>query len=337
MPHYVKLNPNKPSPKAQETLDFLLRNVIGQPEAVKEIADQVSLLKADMCDPNKPAGVFLLLGPTGTGKTHVVEKLAEAVHGLEKHLLKISCGEFAFDHDTAKIIGAPPGYLGHRETPPLFTQQKINNKKSSVFDYTIILLDEIEKAGGSLQKILLNIFDRARLTLGDNTEVNFSKCLFFMTSNLGAKEINRLVTNGMGLAPVTLTTSAAVAGAVTTTKKFFSPEFFNRIDKTITFKHLDHGDLAKILRLELNKVELRAAGKFYLKITPQAADWLLGKGFNKEYGARHLRRAINDHVTTPLSKCLISGQISRHGTVFISVSGEELVFKVEAKYAAGAE
>ena len=334
MTKYVKLNPDKPSSETKRTLDFLHRNVIGQAEAVAEITDLVSIARAGLADPNKPAGVFLLLGPTGTGKTHMVEKLSEALHGIPL-LMKINGGEFTNDHETAKILGAPPGYLGHRETQPLFTQKKINDKKTEKFPFTIILVDEIEKASPSLQKVLLNIFDRAKLALGDGTEVNFSRCIFFMTSNLGAKELNRLLGGGMGIAPGTISTSAAHAGALTTTKKYFSPEFFNRIDKTITFQHLEHADLLKILALELNKVEVRGEGKFYLKPTPQVLEWLVTKGYDKEYGARHLRRAVEQHVTLPLAKCLNAGLVTRHAEVIMRISADVIEFKVAAAHYGG--
>lgn len=337
MARYVKLNPTKQSPESKQTLDFLRRNVIGQDEAVSEVEDVVSLAKANMTDPNKPAGIFLLLGPTGTGKTHMVEKLAEALHGTEKHLIKLNGGEFSSDHEVAKILGAPPGYLGHKETTPVFTQQKITNKQSAKFGYTIILIDEIEKSSPSMQKSLLNIFDRGEMTLGDNTKVNFTECIFFLTSNLGAKELNRLLGGDMGLAPNTLSTSAAHRGALTTTKKYFSPEFFNRLDKTITFKHLEDHHLLEILKLELNKVELRAEGKFYLKPKPEVLTWLVGKGYDKEYGARHLRRAVSQYVTLPLAKCWNSGQLGKHAEVAISLAADQLVFKVEEKFAAYAE
>jgi hypothetical protein len=334
MTKYVKLNPDKPSSETKRILDFLHRNVIGQKTAVSEITDLVSVAQAGLSDPNKPAGVFLLLGPTGTGKTHMVEKLAEALHGSPL-LIKINGGEFVNDHETAKILGAPPGYLGHRETQPIFTQKKLQGKITELFPYTIILIDEIEKASSSLQKVLLNIFDRGKLSLGDGTDVNFSKCLFFMTSNLGAKELNRLLGGGMGIAPGTISTSAAHAGALTTTKKYFSPEFFNRIDKTITFAHLEHTDLLKILALELNKVEVRGGGRFYLKPTPQFMEWLVGKGYDKEYGARHLRRAVEQHVTLPLAKCLNSGLITRHAEVIMRISADAIEFKIPATHYSG--
>ena len=191
------------------------------------------------------------------------------------------------------------------------------------------------KASPALQKVLLNIFDRAELVLGDNTKVNLSRCLFFLTSNLGAKDLNRLINGGAGFSGPTVALSAAHAGAVTTSKKYFSPEFFNRLDKVITFRHLDREDLSKILTLELAKVELRAEGRFYLKLTPEAHAWLAAEGYQPEYGARHLRRAVAQRITLPIAKCLGAGQFTKHAEIKVSLRKDQngLEFRVPAEFA----
>lgn len=308
-----KLNPSLPSDFQLDLIGFLQAKVIGQPEACREIAETVLAAKVGLAPVGRPAGIFLLLGPTGVGKTHVVEQLAEAVHeGLVRKLFKINGGEFSADHEVARILGAPPGYLGHKETSPVFTDQKLNERRSAIFPFTIILIDEVEKSSPALQKLLLGILDRGELTLGDGQLVHFEKTLIFLTSNLGAKELNRL-TSASYLAPAdTVSSSSAHAGALGAAKRYFSPEFFNRLDKTITFRHLEQEELRQVARLEIQRVEELVKGRGgHLPLVPSAdaLDWLVAQGFDKNYGARHLKRAISQHVTIPLSRLLASRQI----------------------------
>ena len=165
--------------------------LIGQPEAVDTILPYIHMHQASLSPDGRPIGVVLLLGPTGTGKTRTVEALAEILHGSAKNMLKVDCGEFQMEHEVAKLIGAPPGYLGHRETQPMLNQAKVNSVASDNSDISIILFDEIEKAAPSMTRLLLGILDKATLRLGDNTSVNFEKCIIFLTSNIGAKSIQR--------------------------------------------------------------------------------------------------------------------------------------------------
>src|SRR4029077_14314578 len=169
----------------------LSQKVVGQPDATHIIVPHVQMFQAGLSPEGRPVGVFLLLGPTGTGKTKTVEALAEVLHGSPKKVLRIDCGEFQMEHEVAKLIGAPPGYLGHRETQPLLTQQKVNAASSESCDLSILLFDEIEKAAPSLARLLLGILDKATLRLGDNTIVNFEKTLIFLTSNLGGRAMSR--------------------------------------------------------------------------------------------------------------------------------------------------
>ena len=165
--------------------------LVGQPDAIETIVPYIQMHEAGLSPEGRPVGVMLLHGPTGTGKTRTVEALAEVLHGSGKNLLKVDCGEFQMEHEVAKLIGAPPGYLGHRETQAMLNQAKINGVASEGSDISIILFDEIEKAAPSMTRLLLGILDRANLRLGDNTTVNFERTLIFMTSNLGAKSIQR--------------------------------------------------------------------------------------------------------------------------------------------------
>ncbi len=176
----------------------LRRLLIGQDDAVEAIVPFVQMHQAGLSPEGRPIGVVLLLGPTGTGKTRTVEALAEVLHGSSKNLLKIDCGEFQMEHEVAKLIGAPPGYLGHRETQPLLSQGKLNAVTSEASDISIVLFDEIEKAAPSMTRLLLGILDKATLRLGDNTTVNFERTLIFMTTNIGAKSMQRVAKPDFG-------------------------------------------------------------------------------------------------------------------------------------------
>src|ERR1700712_3613103 len=182
----------KQIPEPVEDLTSVLSSkFVGQPNVISVIVPYVEMFQAGLAPENRPVGLVLLLGPTGTGKTRTVEALAEALHGTSKNLLKVDCGEFQMEHEVAKLIGAPPGYLGHRETQPMLTQQKLNSVTSEKSPLSLVLFDEIEKAAPSMTRLLLGVLDKGTLRLGDNSTVNFDKSLVFLTSNLGAREMMR--------------------------------------------------------------------------------------------------------------------------------------------------
>jgi ATP-dependent Clp protease ATP-binding subunit ClpA len=230
----------KNSPEASEDLAALLsERIVGQPTAIREIVPYVEMYRAGLASEGRPVGVFLLLGPTGTGKTRTVEALAGVLHGSEKNLLRIDCGEYQMEHEVAKLIGAPPGYLGHRETQPMLNQQKLNAAASDRCGLSIVLFDEIEKAACSLTRLLLGVLDRAVLRLGDNTSVNFEDSLIFLTSNLGAREMTREINPDFGFQAAAGHQRAELTGklesiAQAAVRRSFSPEFVNRIDVIIT-------------------------------------------------------------------------------------------------------
>jgi ATP-dependent Clp protease ATP-binding subunit ClpA len=299
------------------------------------------MYRAGMAPEGRPAGVFLLLGPTGTGKTRTVEALADVLHGSEKHLLRVDCGEFQMEHEIAKLIGAPPGYLGHRETPPMLTQQKLGAVTSEGSNLSLVLFDEIEKAAPSMTRLLLGVLDKAVLRLGDNTSVNFERTLIFLTSNLGApamrKEVQPDFGFGAALPPSdgrTLRKLASIGlGAV---KRKFAPEFVNRIDGVITYQPLDADALEIILDQQIAALERHIANRledraFTLELDPSARRFLLARGTSSEYGARELKRIILRKLTQPLAAMVEANQIAPESAVQVGYegAGEFLIMRAE--------
>ncbi len=317
-----------------DLVTLLSQKVIGQPAAMKYIVPYVEMYQAGLSPEGRPAGVFLLLGPTGTGKTKTVEALADVLHGSEKNVLKIDCGEYQMEHEVAKLIGAPPGYLGHRETQPMLTQQKLNAVTSDRCTLAIVLFDEIEKAAPSMVRLLLGILDRANLRLGDNTSVNFENSLIFLTSNLGAREMMKELHPEFGFqAGVARTDRADVFSklesiALGSVRKKFSPEFVNRIDAVITYQPLDHESLATILDQQISElqrhVNTRLGDRYFnIEVPFESRQFLLRKGTSPEYGARELKRTIHRHLTQPLATKVASGQIEPGARVRVDLSEDK--------------
>lgn len=321
-------------PESPDDLTTRLRELlVGQPEAIDAIVPYVQMQQAGLAPEGRPVGVVLLLGPTGTGKTRTVEALAEVMHGNSKNLLKVDCGEFQMEHEVAKLIGAPPGYLGHRETQPMLTQAKVNGVASEHSDVSLILFDEIEKAAPSMTRLLLGILDKAVLRLGDNTTVNFERSLIFLTSNLGAKAIRRANKPDFGLEAF-LPPRAAEDNSklqsigLSAVKRKFTPEFVNRIDSVITYKPLDRDacDLilnhifANFARLVQTRLGLRA---FRLHCTAAGRSQLLDDGTSLEYGARELKRTVQRNFIQPVAAMMGQGQISPGSSVILDARGGE--------------
>jgi ATP-dependent Clp protease ATP-binding subunit ClpA/ActR/RegA family two-component response regulator len=320
----------KPAAHAPDLATLLSQKVVGQSAATRAIVPYVYMYQSGLAPTGRPAGVFLLLGPTGTGKTKTVEAIAELLHGNEKKILKIDCGEFQMEHETAKLVGAPPGYLGHRETAPLLTQQHLTEVTSQECDLALVLFDEIEKAAHSITKLLLGILDKGILRLGDNTSVDFEKSLIFFTSNLGAREMMKEINPNIGFqsatarSPTDLTTrlESIALGAV---RKRFSPEFVNRIDAVVTYNPLDAEAIEAILDHDLcalqEHVNLRLGDRYFsIDITQEARQFLLHRGVSQEYGARELKRTIHRQLTQPLATMVVRGEILPGAQVTISVN-----------------
>ena len=313
------LDPTRRSSDAEEFEQALRRKIVGQDEAIEKVTEVYQMFLAGLNPPGRPVGNLLFLGPTGSGKTRVVEAVAEALFGDARAVVKIDCAEFQHSHEIAKLIGSPPGYLGHRETHPLLTQEALNQWHTDRIKLSLLLFDEIEKASDSLWQLLLGILDKATLTLGDNRRVDLSQCLIILTSNLGAGEMNELLTGGMGFARTEPVIDAKVDGKMNRTaleaaRRKFSPEFMNRIDKVVVFKTLRPEHLEKILDIELGMVQQRilqsnANNQFVFNCSPRVKSMLLEAGNDPKYGARHLKRSIEKNLVFPLANLVATGQI----------------------------
>ena len=336
------LDPSRRSGDAQDFDTTLRRKIVGQDDAIEKVTEIYQMFLAGLNAPGRPVGNLLFLGPTGTGKTRVVEAMAESLFGDARAVVKIDCAEFQHSHEIAKLIGAPPGYLGHRETHPLLTQEALNQWHTDKIRLSLLLFDEIEKASDALWQLLLGILDKATLTLGDNRRVDLSQCLIVLTSNVGAGEMNDLLNGGMGFAqPRTVfdnkTDKKLNRTATDAARRKFSPEFMNRIDKIVVFKTLRPEHLQKILEIELGMVQQRillAAGsnQFVFSCTTRVKTMLLDEGTNPRYGARHLKRAIEKHLVFPLANLVATGQIKRGDSIRIDLDEQgQLIFIKEAE------
>jgi ATP-dependent Clp protease ATP-binding subunit ClpA len=311
--------------------------VIGQTRAIEQIVPYVQMFQAELAPEGRPAGIFLLLGPTGTGKTRTVEALAEALHGSARNILKVDCGEFQMEHEVAKLIGAPPGYLGHRETTPMLNQQKLGAVTSERCGLSLVLFDEIEKAAASMTRLLLGVLDKAILRLGDNTTVNFERTLIFLTSNLGAQEMRKEMQPDFGfeaMVPCTGGSAKLSSIGMGAVKRKFPPEFVNRIDAVITYQPLDVASLRVIVDQQIAELERHIENRlaeraFDLTVGREAREFLLQRGTSSEYGARELKRTILRHLTQPLAAMVAGGKIEPGAEVNVKVDGERLEIEVE--------
>lgn len=335
----IVLDPSAKSPRALEFEAGLRTRIIGQDRAVRSMTSLYQVFQAGMTNQTRPIGTMLFLGPTGSGKTHVVEAAADIMFCDPNAVIKIDCAEFQHSHEIAKLIGSPPGYLGHRETVPMLSQENLDKYRTEENPFTLVLFDEIEKASDSLWQLLLGVLDKGRLTLGDNRTVDFSQTVIIMTSNLGAKEMSELITGSIGFAPSKSTAlqeseldQKIYRTAMDAARRKFSPEFMNRIDKTVVFRSLKQEQLRLILDLELRKVQRRIdegmCDRFTFKVTDDAKAFLLDEGTELRYGARHLKRAVERFIVTPLANLSATKQVRVGDVVEIDMNAEtgKLVF-----------
>jgi ATP-dependent Clp protease ATP-binding subunit ClpB len=311
-----------PSKRSTDTVDFqkaLRSKIVGQEEGVQALVDLYQVFRAGLNSPGRPVGNLLFLGPTGSGKTRIVEAGAEILFGDPRAVIKVDCAEFQHSHEIAKLIGSPPGYLGHRETHPLITQESLSASHTDQLKLSFLLFDEIEKASDALWQLLLGMLDKATLTLGDNRKVDLSQTVIFLTSNLGGGEIAELMQGGMGFIqpkdkPESGLDEKVERTAVEAARRKFSPEFMNRLDKVVVFHPLKREQLQEVLNIELGQVQQRvldtAKGQFLFRVTDAGRDFLLQEGTDQRYGARHLKRAIERHVVYPLANLLATDQVN---------------------------
>src|SRR6202047_5053564 len=326
--------PLDPSKRSTGTLDFetsLRSRIVGQEEGVQALVELYQVFCAGLNSPGRPVGNLLLLGPTGSGKTRIVEAAAEILFGDARAMIKVDCAEFQHSHEIAKLIGSPPGYLGHRETHPLITQEELAKSHTEKLKLSFLLFDEIEKASDSLWQLLLGMLDKATLTLGDNRKVDLSQTVIFLTSNLGGGEITEMMNGGLGFVqpkdkPVTGLEKKVERTAMEAARRKFSPEFMNRLDKIVVFHPLQREQLEEVLQIELGNVQRRvletAKGQFLFRVTGAGRDFLLKEGTDQRYGARHLKRAIERHVVYPLANLLATEQVQLGDLVRIDWDGQ---------------
>jgi ATP-dependent Clp protease ATP-binding subunit ClpB len=320
----IPLDPTRTGREAESLEAGLKKCIVGQDEAIEQIVNIFQMYLTGMAAPGRPIGNFLFLGPTGSGKTRTVEATAETLVGHARAVIKIDCAEFQHSHEIAKLIGSPPGYLGHRETHPLLSQEVLNQYHTERFKVSFVLFDEIEKASDSLWNLLLGILDKATLTLGDNRRVDFSRSMIFMTSNLGAGEMSNIMSPKLGfqVTPAnlkTVTLDEGLAGKISqagveAARRKFTPEFINRLDKIVVFRPLGESELRRVLDIELRMVQQRVlqaggANPFIFTVSQGAKDFLLAEGTDMKYGARHLKRAIERHLVQPMSNLIATEQV----------------------------
>ncbi|MEZ5346003.1 MAG: AAA family ATPase [Pyrinomonadaceae bacterium] len=340
----ILLNPDQKSPRAQDFENRISSLIVGQERAVRRMSGLYQIYLAGMQNPSRPLGTLLFLGPTGSGKTRVVEAAAGVLFDDERAVVKIDCAEFQHSHEIAKLIGSPPGYLGHRETSPMLTQENLDKNHTEDTKLTFVLFDEIEKASDSLWQLLLGILDKATLTLGDNRNVDFSNTIVIMTSNLGAREMSEMISGGIGFAPSKPNANPdddeidtkIYRTALEAAKRKFSPEFMNRIDKVVVFRSLKEHHLRKILDIELAAVQDRitdsAGTKFVFECSDRAKEYLLQEGIDLKYGARHLKRSIERFLVYPLSNLVATQQVETGDFVLVDFDEEDekLTFSKES-------
>jgi ATP-dependent Clp protease ATP-binding subunit ClpA len=346
----IPLDATRTGREAEQLERRLRKLVIGQTEAIDQIVNIYQLYLTGMTSPGRPIGNFLFLGPTGSGKTRIVEATAESMVNNPRSVIKIDCAEFQHSHEIAKLIGSPPGYLGHRETHPLLSNEVLSLYHTDTCKISFVLFDEIEKASDALWNLLLGILDKATLTLGDNRRVDFSRSLIFMTSNLGAAEMNSLLSPKLGFNALhssqasqpkaldsKLTEKISRTG-IDAAKRKFTPEFVNRLDKIVVFKPLGDEQLRRILDIELSFVQQRVwlngeERAFVFTVTEAAKEFLLREGTDTKYGARHLKRAIEKSLVQPMSNLIATEQVRRGDWIRVDFDAESqaLVFFKEAE------
>lgn len=346
----IVLEPGRRNPAVERFASRLRSKIVGQDDAVAQLVNIYEMVVAGMAIPGRPIANLLFLGPTGSGKTRIVEATAEILCGNPKAFIKIDCGEFQHSHEISKLIGSPPGYIGHRETTAILSQEAIDQFHSDSQKLTFVLFDEIEKSSDALWQLLLGVLDKGTLTLGDNHKVDLSRTIIVMTSNLGAEQMSRLAHGGIGFTSsahadaVRQTDKRMESVALTAAKHYFSPEFMNRLDKVVVFHGLSAAQLNEILEIELQQVQdrirsLQPANGFTFTCAAETKAFLIREGTDAKYGARPLKRAIERHLVLPLARLMSTNQIAASDNVTVDIlpDKDELVFLKEDSGVKGPE
>lgn len=321
-----ELDVTRKSAKANALTTKFADRIIGQNDAREALISLLEKFSSGMYNKKKPIGSLLFLGPTGSGKTLTVETFVEGLFGDPTKMMKVDCAEFQHGHEIARLIGSPPGYLGHRETHPFFTNASLlearSDFKGEILPFTIVLFDEIEKASDTLWNLLLGILDKGRLTTGTNEVVDFTKTVILMTSNVGAARIAN--ENPLGFSDGTLVEDDARIAEIgmAEARKKFMPEFLNRLDTIVNFRSLTPEDMKEILNFELEKIQHRimmdANVVFEFRVSNAGTEKLLEAGYEKRYNARQMVRAVDKFITTPLTRLISTNQISDNDIVIVT-------------------
>lgn len=339
MTKLVLLDTTKTGRQAQDLGNKLRRLVVGQEEAIQGIVRAYQSHLTGLSPDGRPVANFLFLGPTGSGKTRIVEATAQSLLNDPRAVIKIDCAEFQHSHEIAKLIGSPPGYLGHRETHARLSQQELNKHHTDKVKLSIVLFDEVEKASDALWNLLLGILDKGDLTLGDNCKVDFTSTMVFMTSNLGAAEMCNLTSPRLGFHTAADDASSAVADSghqlntrlsrvgMAAARRKFTPEFVNRLDSIVVFKPLSHEELRRIIDIELEMVQERIRfaaddDSIELNVADSARELMLAEGTDSRYGARHLKRAMERLLVQPLSNLIATAQVRRGDSIRVTHRGD---------------
>ena len=306
--------------------EVLAERVVGQTEAVRRVCDAIKRSRAGISDPNRPIGSFLFLGPTGVGKTELSRALAEFMFNDESALVRIDMSEYMEKHSVSKIIGSPPGYVGHEEGGAV--TEIVRHRP-----YSVILLDEIEKAHPEVFNILLQVLDSGHLTDAKGRKVNFKNTVIIMTSNIGAEHIDRMSKFGfMSHSDETTQYEQAKDKVLESLKNFFRPEFLNRLDEIIIFDILSKDTIRNIVGLQVDMVIERLAQKdIQLTISDEVMDYIAKEGYDPKFGARPLKRVIQSKILTPVASMMISEGMLQGGTVSVSMKKGEFAFDVKKK------
>jgi ATP-dependent Clp protease ATP-binding subunit ClpB len=298
----------------------LAQRVVGQKEAIKAVSDAVRRARSGLQDPNRPIGSFIFLGPTGVGKTETARALAEFLFDDENAMVRIDMSEYMEKHTVSRLIGAPPGYVGYEEGGQL--SEAVRRRP-----YSVILFDEIEKAHHDVFNVLLQVLDDGRLTDGQGRTVDFKNTIVIMTSNIGSQNIQEYFAKAEGQRLKAEGKSELEKEIMTELKRHFRPEFLNRVDDVIIFQSLDEEELSRIVDIQLEKLKKRLAQQQLTLDVDSAAKKLLAKeGYDPQFGARPLKRAIQEQVLNPLSLRLLEGDFKPGDRIKVTAKGDELVF-----------